>query len=198
VGIWSCSQAHPVDHDEEMELEKDVAVVIKELADRHGGVWSLSLCRPVQLCHHREHQGVPQVVSLGALDMVNFGPADTVPEKFRTRNLYKHNPTITLMRTTPEECAELGRRIARKLSEATGPIALYIPLRGISMIATEGGVFYDPEADKALIDTLKAGLREGIEVHEMNMDINDPRFANAMADRMDEMVRATPGATVGT
>jgi len=142
--------------------------------------------------------GVPQVVSLGALDMVNFGPADTVPEKFRTRNLYKHNPTITLMRTTPEECAELGRRIARKLSEATGPIALYIPLRGISMIATEGGTFYDPEADKALIDTLKAGLREGIEVHEMNMDINDPRFANAMADRMDEMVRATPGATMGT
>ncbi len=142
--------------------------------------------------------GVPQVVSLGALDMVNFGPADTVPDKFRTRNLYKHNPTITLMRTTPEECAELGRRIARKLSEATGPIALYIPLRGISMIATEGGIFYDPEADKALIDTLKAGLREGIEVHEMNMDINDPRFANAMADRMDEMVRATPGATMGT
>lgn len=142
--------------------------------------------------------GVPQVVSLGALDMVNFGPADTVPEKFRTRNLYKHNPTITLMRTTPEECAELGRRIARKLSEATGPIALYIPLRGISMIATEGGVFYDPEADKALIDNLKAGLREGIEVHEMNMDINDPHFANAMADRMDEMVRATPDVTVGT
>jgi uncharacterized protein (UPF0261 family) len=66
------------------------------------------------------------------------------------------------------------------------------------MIATEGGIFYDPEADKALIDTLKAGLREGIEVHEMNMDINDPRFANAMADRMDEMVRATPGATMGT
>ena len=142
--------------------------------------------------------GVPQVVSLGALDMVNFGPVDTVPEKFRTRNLYKHNATITLMRTTPEECAELGRRIARKLSEATGPIALYIPLRGISMIATEGGVFYDPEADKALIDNLKAGLREGIEVHEMNMDINDPHFANAMADRMDEMVRATPDVTVGT
>jgi uncharacterized protein (UPF0261 family) len=128
------------------------------------------------------------VVSLGALDMVNFGPMDTVPEKFRGRNLYKHNPTITLMRTTREENAELGRIIARKLSAATGPVAVYIPLRGVSMIATEGGVFYDPEADRALIDNLKAGLRSDIEVHELDMDINDPRFAEAMADRLDEMI----------
>jgi uncharacterized protein (UPF0261 family) len=133
--------------------------------------------------------GVPQVASLGALDMVNFGPMDTVPDKFRERNLYRHNPTITLMRTTPEECAELGRRIARKLSAATGPVAVYIPLRGISMIATEGGVFYNPEADRALIDNLKAGLRSNVEVHEMDMDINDPRFADAMADRIEQMVQ---------
>ena len=73
--------------------------------------------------------GIPQVVSLGALDMVNFGPMETVPEKFRGRNLYVHNPTVTLMRTTPEECAELGRRIARKLNAATGPTALFVPLK---------------------------------------------------------------------
>ena len=74
--------------------------------------------------------GLPQVVSLGALDMVNFGPRETVPPQFEGRNLYVHNPTITLMRTTPEECAELGRRIARKLSAATGPTALFVPLQG--------------------------------------------------------------------
>jgi uncharacterized protein (UPF0261 family) len=113
-----------------------------------------------------------------------------VPEKFRSRNLYKHNPTVTLMRTTPEECAELGRIIARKLNQATGPLALFIPLRGISMIATEGGTFYDPAADKALIDNLKAGLRSDIVIHELDMDINDPRFAQAMANRLDELVRA--------
>jgi uncharacterized protein (UPF0261 family) len=133
--------------------------------------------------------GVPQVVSLGALDMVNFGPMETVPEKFRGRNLYKHNPTVTLMRTTPEETAELGHIIARKLSAAKGPVAVFIPLRGISMIATESGPFHDPEADRALIDNLKAGLRKEVEVHELDMDINDPRFAQAMADRLDELVR---------
>ena len=87
--------------------------------------------------------GLPQVVSLGALDMVNFGPRETVPPQFEGRNLYVHNPTITLMRTTPEECAELGRRIARKLSAATGPTALFVPLKGVSMIAAEGGPFHD-------------------------------------------------------
>ena len=78
--------------------------------------------------------GLPQVVSLGALDMVNFGARDTVPPKFEGRNLYVHNPSITLMRTTPEECAELGRRIARKLAAASGPVALFVPLGGVSMI----------------------------------------------------------------
>jgi uncharacterized protein (UPF0261 family) len=162
-------------------------VTTTELADELvGGVLSAG---PDRLEAAGKH-GIPQVVSLGALDMVNFGPIDTVPEKFRSRNLYKHNPTVTLMRTTPEECAELGRIIARKLNQATGPLAVYIPLRGISMIATEGGTFYDPAADKALIDNLKAGLRSDIVIHELDMDINDPRFAQAMANRLDELVRA--------
>ncbi len=135
--------------------------------------------------------GVPQVVSLGALDMVNFGPMDSVPEKFRGRNLYQHNATVTLMRTTPEECAELGRIIARKLNMATGPTAVFIPLKGVSMIATEGKPFYDPEADAALIRELKANLRAGIPVKELETDINDARFAQAMARELDRMIVAT-------
>jgi uncharacterized protein (UPF0261 family) len=134
--------------------------------------------------------GIPQVVSLGALDMVNFGPMETVPERFRERRLYVHNPTITLMRTTPEECAELGRRIARKLNAARGPVSLFIPLRGISLIAVEGQVFYDPEADKALLAALRDDLDDSLDVRELNTDINDPAFAEAMADRLHELYGA--------
>lgn len=134
--------------------------------------------------------GLPQVVSLGALDMVNFGPMETVPERFRDRNLYVHNSTVTLMRTTPEECAELGRRIARKLSAAKGPVALFIPRKGVSAIAGAGGPFYDAAADKALIDNLLAGLAENVEVHDLDMAINDQAFAEAMASRLDQLIRA--------
>jgi len=136
-------------------------------------------------------RGLPQVVSLGALDMVNFGPIDTVPEQFRGRTLYKHNPAVTLMRTTSAECAELGRIVARKLNQATGPVTVFIPLRGVSMIAVEGGVFHDPAADRALIDILKADLNPRVEVVELDLDINDPRFAEAMAERLDADVKAT-------
>jgi uncharacterized protein (UPF0261 family) len=132
--------------------------------------------------------GVPQVVSLGALDMVNFGPRDTVPERFEERRLYVHNPTVTLMRTTPEECAELGRRIGRKLSGARGPTVLFVPLRGVSMIDAEGQPFHDPEANRALIDGLHETLDERVEVHELDMEINDERFAVAMARRLHELV----------
>ena len=132
--------------------------------------------------------GLPQVVSLGALDMVNFGPRETVPPQFEGRNLYVHNPTITLMRTTPQECAELGRRIARKLSAATGPTALFVPLKGVSMIATEGGPFYDRDADEALFAALREGLDDNVELHEVDADVNDPAFAEAMANRLHELI----------
>ncbi|HLM93913.1 MAG TPA: Tm-1-like ATP-binding domain-containing protein [Gaiellaceae bacterium] len=131
--------------------------------------------------------GIPQVVSLGALDMVNFGPMETVPERFRERRLYVHNPTITLMRTTPEECAELGRRIARKLNAARGPVSLFIPLRGVSLIAVEGQVFHDPDADEALLTALRENLDDSVDVRELDTDINDPAFAEAMADRLHEL-----------
>jgi uncharacterized protein (UPF0261 family) len=136
--------------------------------------------------------GLPQVVSLGALDMVNFGPIDTVPEKFRGRNLYKHNATVTLMRTTPGENAELGRMIAGKLNAAKGPVTIFVPKRGVSMIDVAGKPFYDPVADAALIGALKADLRKGIAVREFETDINDPKFARAMAR---ELAQAIGGAS---
>jgi uncharacterized protein (UPF0261 family) len=133
-------------------------------------------------------RGVPQVVSLGALDMVNFGPRDTVPPEFAGRNLYVHNPTVTLMRTTPAECRELGRTIGRKLSAAKGPTALFIPRRGFSMISVDGQPFHDPDADQALVAGLREALDPGVEVHEVDADINDGEFARAMATRLHEMI----------
>jgi len=134
--------------------------------------------------------GIPQVVSVGALDMVNFGPLDTVPAQFKDRNLYVHNPTVTLMRTTEGECAELGRIIARKLNAAKGPLTVFIPLRGVSMIDVPGKPFHEPDADAALFRELRAGLRPDVEVVEMDTDINDPAFARAMAERLDAHYRA--------
>ena len=134
--------------------------------------------------------GVPQVVSLGALDMVNFGARDTVPAEFESRNLYDHNPSVTLMRTTPEESTELGRQVARKLSAARGPVALFIPLRGISAISGEGGPFHDPAADAALFKAIREGVGGNVEVHEVDAQINDPAFATAMAAKLDEFMLA--------
>jgi uncharacterized protein (UPF0261 family) len=134
--------------------------------------------------------GIPQVVSLGALDMVNFGPRDAVPSQFEGRNLYVHNPTITLMRTTVEENAELGRRIARKLNAADSPTVLFVPLKGVSAIDVDGQPFRDAEADEALFGALREGIDASkIEVHEVDADVNDPAFADAMADRLHELVR---------
>jgi uncharacterized protein (UPF0261 family) len=134
--------------------------------------------------------GIPQVVSLGALDMVNFGPFETVPAEFRDRLLYKHNPTVTLMRTTPAECAALGRMIAEKLNEARGPLTVFVPLKGVSLIATEGQVFHDPAADEALFGALREHLDPEVDLRELDLDINDPEFAQAMADRLDALYKA--------
>lgn len=161
-----------------------------ELADELvGGVFSAG---PTRLTA-AGRAGLPQVVSLGALDMVNFGPRDTVPERFENRNLYKHNPSITLMRTTPEECAELGRRLAQRLSAGSGPRRVLVPLRGISLIATEGQVFHDPEADAALIGALKQNLSSDVELAEYDMDINDPAFAQALVDALLDAIAKNAG-----
>ena len=134
-------------------------------------------------------KGVPQVVSLGALDMVNFGALDTVPSKYKDRNLFVHNPTITLMRTTPEEMASLGAEIATKLRAATGPTALYIPLRGVSAIDVEGAPFYDPAADEACNAAIRAGLAgSSVVLVERDLAINDPGFGREMADALHAQI----------
>jgi uncharacterized protein (UPF0261 family) len=139
--------------------------------------------------------GLPQVVSLGALDMVNFGPRETLPAQYETRNIYVHNPQVTLMRTTPEECAKLGEIIAGKLNQTTGPTALYIPLKGVSAIDVEGMPFYDPAADAALFEAIRTHLdRSKVELVELDLAINDPAFADAMADRLLGMLAAKHAA----
>jgi uncharacterized protein (UPF0261 family) len=166
-------------------------VTTTELADELvGGVLSAG---PERLEAAGE-LGIPQVVSLGALDMVNFGPFETVPPQFRDRVLYKHNPTVTLMRTTPEECAELGRMIAEKLNQAQGPLTLFVPLKGVSVIATEGQVFHDPAADEALFGALRDHLDPAVDLQELDLDVNDPEFARAMADRLDALYRSWSSA----
>lgn len=132
--------------------------------------------------------GLPQVVSCGALDMVNFWAMETVPQQFKKRTLYKHNPNVTLMRTTPQECAELGRIIASKLNQASGPTVLFIPLKGVSAIDQEGQPFYLPEADAALFESLRRNIRPPVELVELDMHINDPEFATAMAERLIGML----------
>lgn len=131
---------------------------------------------------------IPQVVSVGALDMVNFGPWDTVPSQFANRNLYKHNPTVTLMRTTAEELRQIGGRIAEKLNQAEGKTVLMLPLKGVSAIDVEGTPFYDPEADQVLFDTLRSEVDDSVEIIEMDNAVNDEAFALAAAKKLISML----------
>ena len=126
-------------------------------------------------------RGIPQVISVGALDMVNFGPPDTVPAPLAGRLTVRHNPMVTLVRTSPEECAELGARLAERARAATGPVSVYLPLRGISALSVDGGPFHDPEADAALFDAIRAGCAGEVELVELDCDINAPAFAQALA-----------------
>ncbi|NDL56957.1 Tm-1-like ATP-binding domain-containing protein [Phytoactinopolyspora mesophila] len=162
-------------------------VTTTELADElAGGVMSAG---PDRL-EVAGRLGLPQVVSLGALDMVNFGPIDTVPKRYTDRLLYQHNENVTLMRTKPEECAELGRRLATKLSASAGPVALFVPLRGVSSIAVEGQLFHDPEADDALFAAVRESADPAVvDLVEIDTHINDPAFAAAMAERFVKMTR---------
>ncbi len=124
---------------------------------------------------------LPYVGSVGALDMVNFWAADTVPERFRGRNLYRHNPNVTLMRTTPEECAAIGAWIGSKLNACDGEVRFLIPERGVSGLDIEGGAFFDPQANAALFDALERTVRKTgrRRLVRLPMHINDPAFADA-------------------
>ncbi|MFM8337705.1 MAG: Tm-1-like ATP-binding domain-containing protein, partial [Opitutaceae bacterium] len=127
---------------------------------------------------------IPAIVTPGCLDMVNFGEPSTVPAKFAGRNFYQHNAQVTLMRTTPAECAELGRILAEKLNRYPAPVTFLIPRRAISVISAAGKPFHDPAADEALFSAVKAGLRPDIPVVELDVEINDPAFARACAETL--------------
>ncbi len=149
-----------------------------------GGVLSAGPARLEAAARH----GVPAVVSTGCLDMVNFGPPDTVPAKFHGRRFYQHNPQVTLMRTSVAESRELGCIVAEKLNLSVGPVTVVLPLRGASIIGTPGGPFHDPEADSALFAALKVNLRPGIPVIELDCAINDPLFADVCAGELKAML----------
>lgn len=133
-------------------------------------------------------RGIPQVVSLGALDMVNFGPPDRIPTRFNDRLFYRHNQNVTLMRTTAAECVELGRILGQKLNAARGPITLFLPHGGISSISEPGQVFHDREADEALIASLMATISPNITVVQDDRPINDAGLATAMALAIHKLI----------
>lgn len=128
--------------------------------------------------------GVPAIIAPGCLDMVNFGEPATVPAKFAGRRFYQHNPQVTLMRTTPAECAELGRIIAEKINRYTAPVTVLLPRAAISVISAAGQPFHDTEADAALFGALRSHLRAGIPIVEFEGAINDPVFARRCAEAL--------------
>lgn len=132
---------------------------------------------------------VPQVVSVGAMDMVNFGPYDSVPEKFAGRKFYKHNPTVTLMRTTKDENRQMGEVMAEKLNASNGNTTLMLPLKGLSGLDIEGQDFYGTEEDQMLFDTLHQHIDSSrVNVVEYDTDVNDPTFAEAAAERLIQLI----------
>jgi uncharacterized protein (UPF0261 family) len=137
--------------------------------------------------------GVPCVVAPGCLDMVNFGERASVPEKYAGRNFYIHNPQVTLMRTTAEECAELGRILAEKINRYTAPTAVMIPAKAISVISAAGQPFYDPAADEALFNAIRSHCEKPVET--LDEEINSPVFAAACARKLLELM-SHPGREV--
>jgi uncharacterized protein (UPF0261 family) len=127
---------------------------------------------------------IPAIIAPGCLDMVNFGERATVPAKFAHRLFYQHNPQVTLMRTTPEECAELGRILAEKINRYTAPVTVLFPRRAISVISAPGKPFHDVAADTALLTSLRTHLRPDIPFRDHDTEINDPAFARACAEAL--------------
>jgi uncharacterized protein (UPF0261 family) len=135
---------------------------------------------------------VPAIVAPGCLDMVNFGERGSVPAKFSGRTFYQHNPQVTLMRTTPAECAQIGRIIAEKLNRYTAPVTVLLPKKAISIISAPGQSFHDPAADQALFEAIRGGLKKEIRVVEMDAVINDPAFAQACAEALLGNMKSKP------
>jgi uncharacterized protein (UPF0261 family) len=158
-----------------------------ELADELvGGIFSAG---PGRLARRAE-RAVPRVISVGALDMVNFGPRASVPATFEGRSFYVHNAAITLMRTTPDECAELGRRLAVRVNALDAPAVVLLPLRGVSALSVAGQPFHDPEADQALFAAIRKTLAPSVELIETDTDINDSEFAWLAAETLMRLIGA--------
>ena len=143
---------------------------------------------------------IPYVGSVGAADMVNFWAMATVPERFRGRNLYRHNPNVTLMRTTPEECARIGRFVVEKLNRMDGPVRFLIPEGGLSGLDQPGGPFWDPAADKALFDAISGEFRSSSsrKLIRLRNHVNDPAFAEALVAHFEELTATWPASHART
>jgi uncharacterized protein (UPF0261 family) len=165
-------------------------VTTTEIADEiAGGVLSAGPERLTAACR----RAIPQVVSFGALDMVNFGPRRAVPERFEGRKFHAHNANVTLMRTTVSECRSIGDDIGQKLATAQGPVAVLYPRQGISALDCEGGVFEDPLAREALLTAVRTAAPR-VEVTELDLHINDPAFGVALAEKLLSLMGVTAEA----
>ncbi|MDA0347673.1 MAG: Tm-1-like ATP-binding domain-containing protein [Verrucomicrobia bacterium] len=129
---------------------------------------------------------VPAVVAPGCVDMANFGPRETVPEQFADRTFYIHNPQVTLMRTNANECSKIGKIIAEKANANSAPVVILNPLKAVSEINGEGLAFHDPDADKALFEAIRENAE--VEVIDFELEINDPEFAKACAEKLLELI----------
>jgi len=168
-------------------LEGVIDITTTEVADfLMGGVMSAGEDRMGAIIRRK----IPYVGSCGALDMVNFEAIDTVPQKFKDRNLYQHNPQVTLMRTTAAENQAIGRFIAGKLNQMEGPVRFLLPLKGVSLIDAPGKPFHDPAADRMLFDTLASEFRPGPNrrLIKLDLNINDPAFAKALVDQFLDII----------
>jgi len=160
-------------------------ITITELADEVcGGVFSAGPER----CLAASKAGIPAVLVPGCVDMANFGGIETVPDKYLQRNLYEWNPNVTLLRTNVEENMRMGKMIAAAANASTAPVTILLPLKGVSMLDSPGGRFWDPEADQACYQAIKDNLKPGIPVIEMDNNINDPPFAEKIAYTLLEMM----------
>lgn len=161
-------------------------ITTTELADEVcGGVLSAGPTR----CMAASKAGIPAVLAPGCVDMANFWGIDTVPEKFKGRNLYQWNPNVTLLRTNVEENIKMGEMIAAAANAATAPVAIVLPLKGVSMLDSEGGQFWDPAADRACYAAIKQNLKPDIPVIELDHNINDPEFADKVAETLLGMLK---------
>lgn len=167
-------------------IKASLDITTTELADHVcGGVLSAGPER----CLAASRAGIPAVLVPGCVDMANFGGVETMPEKFRSRNLYQWNPNVTLLRTNVEENVKMGEMLAAAANAATAPVAILIPLKGVSMLDSPGGQFWDPEANRACFETIKKNVKPGIPVIELDYNINDPEFSGKVAETLLDMLK---------